>query len=649
MRDHPVSRSMTDNLDRGVLDRPRFARSFRRRHRKVKDFAGEHFGAFLPSQDFVDRREHGAAHGWGFRAQELHHKLFADLAAPLAPADVTAIDTQGLVRRHEANVVVLVVDVLADLVVAGLIRTVETADKVHARVFGQGLAREIPLLSRGVRHGFQRDEGIIRLGSPGQFRKLVLLREFGRRRPCDAQGLSRNGVRQRVSDTPHFFVITAPAQDTERAVKTARQVVVPLAVVHELAVLLGLFVVQQAHGGAAPDLANAPAGVTVQHEGGGVEAGHGTYIARRGVDRFLALGRQRRGCGHREGEIAVLAVVDEADLCPPVAVRIAPASGVAVKVNQRAQQCVIGNIGAAFPGQQQERDHRRAARIQVSVAVGDRANSAPAGPGVEVLPLDRVIDPFLYAREHLLVAGAQVVFTQRNTAETEIPGVGVRAIGDAPRPFSHYLQILVLAGGQEEQHADAGDAFVRLGLGEIVGDLAHDLVRLGAVQRPGLAVRAEHGNLDYDRFSQALDGELESAVGGFSFAEYPGQLHARVDVGEFLTVDGLDDLPLLQLTGGFGGRAFLDILDLHHECGLMQFDPHTDRPEAIDGLHRLGLTRTGGEYRRALVKTLCSRLRFVRGAGVGTNQKYGYDCDTDLLFHDAVSLSPRRANERQRA
>ena len=86
-------------------------------------------------------------------------------------------------------------------------------------------------------------------------------------------------------------------------------------------------------------------------------------------------------------------------------------------------QGVVGHVRAAFLGQQQEGDHRGAAGVEVAPAVGQAADPAAAGPGVVVLAGHRVIDPLLDVRQHLLVAGAQVVFAQRDAAVAEVPGV----------------------------------------------------------------------------------------------------------------------------------------------------------------------------------------------------------------------------------
>jgi len=61
-------------------------------------------------------------------------------------------------------------------------------------------------------------------------------------------------------------------------------------VVHELAVLLRFLFREQVHRAAAPDFPDAAAGVAVEHEGGGVKAGHRGDVASAGVDRFFAIG-----------------------------------------------------------------------------------------------------------------------------------------------------------------------------------------------------------------------------------------------------------------------------------------------------------------------------------------------------------------------
>jgi len=133
----------------------------------------------------------------------------------------------------------------------------------------------------------------------------------------------------------------------------------------------------------------------------------------------------------------------------------------------------------------------------------------------------------------------------------------------------------------------------------MVGEVANDPLRLRAVQRPGLAVGTENRDLDDHLFGlgvrRVFDHELHHTVGGLGCGQDLGELDSRVDVLEFLPVDRFDNLTSLQLTSRRRGRTSLDVLDLHHEGGLMQFNPHADRPEAVDRLQRCPRTRRRGE------------------------------------------------------
>ena len=203
--------------------------------------------------------------------QKLHYQLLAHLAPGRFPPDVATVDAQGLEGGNVADVVLLMMDIATDLIISGLLTAVETANECQAGIIGQGLARQILLLALLVRHGFERKEEIVRLRAPRLLGELVGLGKPGGRSTGDAQGFAWDGIGQRIGDAPQFLVVAGTTQDAERAVKAAGQVIVPLAVIHELAVLFGLFVMEQTHGSAAPDFADAAAGVAVQHECRGVK------------------------------------------------------------------------------------------------------------------------------------------------------------------------------------------------------------------------------------------------------------------------------------------------------------------------------------------------------------------------------------------
>ena len=233
-----------------------------------------------------------------------------------------------------------------------------------------------------------------------------------------------------------------------------------------------------------------------------------------------------------------------------------------------------------------------AGRVEVAASIGGEG-AAPAGPGIVVLRPGRVIDPFLNVGQDLRVPRAKVAFRKRNSSVTDVPGIPVsRGLAG---PFANHLEVLILSGGEQEQHADASKAFGRFRPGKIIGHPANNPVRLRAVKGPGLAVGAEDGDLDDDRVGLALDGELENPIGCLCRGKELPELDARVDVCEFLAVDGLDDLPRLQFPGRGGRRTWLDVGDAHNKGRLEQVDAHADRAEALDVGERLGFPRARGE------------------------------------------------------
>ena len=158
----------------------------------------------------------------------------------------------------------------------------------------------------------------------------------------------------------------------------------PLAVIHEVAVLPGLLVGKQAHGGTAPDLTDPPPCVPVQHEGGGVEALDGANIAGPGVEGILPVRGQGGGGSHGEGELTVFAVVDEADFRAVVTIGVVAPPGVAEEMPERSVEHVVRHLGTAFPGQHEEGDDVGAGRVEVTASIGGEG-TAPAGPGIVVL------------------------------------------------------------------------------------------------------------------------------------------------------------------------------------------------------------------------------------------------------------------------
>ena len=226
---------------------------------------------------------------------------------------------------------------------------------------------------------------------------------------------------------------------------------------------------------------------------------------------------------------------------------------------------VVRYLDAAFLGQHEKGNDMGAGRIEVPVSVCGQG-SPSSGPGIVVLRLGRVIDPLLDIREDFLVAGPQVTLGKRDAPVTNVPGIPVRRC--IPRPVAHDRQVFLFPGREQEQHADAAKAFGCAGFGKVICNAANDLVRLRAVERPGLAVGPKHRNLHRDRLGPALDGELEQAIGCLRRGEDSAQLDARVDVLELLPVDRLDDLALLEFPGRGGRRTFLDVGDSNDEGRL---------------------------------------------------------------------------------
>ena len=153
--------------------------------------------------------------------QELHHQLHPHLPSPCFPADVTAVDPQGLEGGNVANVVLLVMDIAANLVISRLLAAMKTANEGHAGIPGQRLSGQVLLLAILVGHGLEGEESIIRFSSPQLPGQLVELGKFCAWGPSDAEGFARNGVGQRISHTPLLLVITGASKDTKRTIETA--------------------------------------------------------------------------------------------------------------------------------------------------------------------------------------------------------------------------------------------------------------------------------------------------------------------------------------------------------------------------------------------------------------------------------------------
>ena len=221
-------------------------------------------------------------------------------------------------------------------------------------IVDQGLLVDRRRVSVLVHGRLQGQEDIVRLRSPGPFGQLVLADVWRLRRPGDAQRSARRRIGQPHHHAPRVGgVVSRSSENAERAVMAAGQLVEPHAIVHELAVLLLVLVIHQPHRGAAPDLADAAAGMPVQHPGGRIEPLYGADIARLRIDGVLPVRRERSGRRHGEGEGADLAVVDETRLRPVVAVRVVPPSCEAVELLERALQRVLVHVDTALLRQEQ--------------------------------------------------------------------------------------------------------------------------------------------------------------------------------------------------------------------------------------------------------------------------------------------------------
>ncbi len=158
----------------------------------------------------------------------------------------------------------------------------------------------------------------------------------------------------------------------------------------------------------------------------------------------------------------------------------------------------------------------RARCVEVAVAVGRERRTATC-PGIVVLGLVGVLHPILNVLKNLGIARAKVALGQRNAAVTDVPRITVRL--HVARPLANHFEILILTRGKQEQHADAREPFLCVGLRKIIGDLPHDLVRLRAVQRPRFAIGTQHGHLDRDRLDLAANDELQRPVLGLRLGE----------------------------------------------------------------------------------------------------------------------------------
>ena len=87
-------------------------------------------------------------------------------------------------------------------------------------------------------------------------------------------------------------------------------------------------------------------------------------------------------------------------------------------------------------------------------------------------------------------------------------------------------------------------------LAQIVSEVADDLVGLLTVEWPSGAVWAEHGDIHNHCFCWGIhciaNYQSHFAVGGLHVVDDVTELDTRVDLGELLAIDGIDDLTLLD-------------------------------------------------------------------------------------------------------
>ena len=281
--------------------------------------------------------------------------------------------------------------------------------------------------------------------------------------------------------------------------------------------------------------------MAVEHEASSVKTLHGTNIAGPSIDRLFAVRRECCRGGHGKSEQTVLAVVDKPVLGTVIAIGIPPASGVPIEMYQRIVQRLVGHLRTAFFGQQQKGEHVRTSSVEVAVAVTGR-DPAPPQPAAEVLRGHSIVHARLNVGENHRVSCAQIGFSQRNTAIADVPRITMRL--HVPRPFAGHGQILRLAGGKQEQHADTGQSLLGVRLRKIVGHLPHDLVGFWAVKRPRLTVRSKHGHLHRNGRGHTSDGEFQQAISSFRLSEQLAELNARIDIGQLTAIDAINDLSL---------------------------------------------------------------------------------------------------------
>ena len=287
--------------------------------------------------------------------------------------------------------------------------------------------------------------------------------------------------------------------------------------------------------------------MSVQHECCCVKALHRTDITGLGIHRVLTLGSKCGSGSHGKGELSVFSIVHKACERPIVPVRIVAPSRVPVKVSQGPIECVIGNLSATLSCQQKKRDHVCAGCIEVSVSV-TRQCGPTASPRIIVLRLRGVIDPLLDIGKNLRIACPQITLCQRDAAITDVPRI--RVCRSVSCPLAYNRQILSFSRRKQEQHSNAPQALSGFGLRKIIRNLSDNPVALGAIKRPCRTVGTKHRNRHDHGLSFTLDHKFEFSIACFCLCKNFPQLDSRIDILQNLSVNGLNDLALLQTLGG---------------------------------------------------------------------------------------------------
>ena len=126
----------------------------------------------------------------------------------------------------------------------------------------------------------------------------------------------------------------------------------PLAIIHELTILIWLFFVQQSHRCASPNFTDPTASMPVQHKRRTVKALHRTNVPRPSINRIVSLRRERCGCSHRYRKLAIFAIVHEPSKRSIISVWIVTPASIAIEMPQCPIERSVRNISPALFGQQ---------------------------------------------------------------------------------------------------------------------------------------------------------------------------------------------------------------------------------------------------------------------------------------------------------